>query len=123
MCRANTTLIVACKMEFVNGEILYQSGVVRDIIDMMRTNWIFRLIVAILLLLSSGGALAGCDGDCHRDDCYDGGGSCYHICRCATVHAHSIEYTPTITSVGTTHTTYPTQLAITDIFRPPNTIA
>lgn len=88
---------------------------------MMRTVWIIRLVVILLMAVSCSAVLADCHGgDCHEDsDCC---GMCVHACRCALIeHCYFVldsiytSYSPDesvqiLTSLGT------------DIFRPPQII-
>lgn len=91
--------------------------------QVMRASWTFRLVAAILLALCASGAFALCHGDCHSDNDYSCSDQCCHVCRCATVHVNSIEFSPTTVGVATERAACLTQVAVTDIFRPPNTLS
>lgn len=89
---------------------------------MMKSGSALRLIVVALLVLGSCGAFTACDDDCHQDICLGCDGSCCHIFRCATFQSNCVDISLTSSTIATDQTAYLTQLAVTDIFRPPNSL-
>ena len=89
----------------------------------VRANRTFGIAAILVALLCSATVLVGCHGDCHEDDCSACCAACCDVCRCATVQAHGFDFDPTYTSFITGGTVYLPSAAVTDVFRPPKSLA
>ena len=92
----------------------------------MKIRWVFKFIAVILLLVSCGTVFADCHGDCFGnigDNCNDCSDTCNHACRCAVVQYTTIAFISTYSDYTPDKTVYVPHMSVTDIFRPPNTLA